>query len=718
MIVTISIILLLTACITDSANQAERGDKMGTEKHIHTNKLSSERSPYLLQHAQNPVDWSPWGTEAFQKAETENKLIFLSIGYSTCHWCHVMERESFENEEVANLMNRVFVSIKVDREERPDLDSIYMETAMTMNRRGGWPLNLILTPGGIPFYAATYIPKTQMMKLIPQLEEIWIQRPEDVRTTAQKILQALKDSNSEAPAGLQFEATDSYLDSISLDAFRDLEKRYDDQFGGFNRQPKFPQPHNLLFLLRQYYRTGNTDALDMVENTLQQMREGGIYDQAGFGFHRYSTDREWKLPHFEKMLYDQAILLLAYTEAYQLTGNSDYKQTSEEIIEYVMREMRAPGGGFYSAEDADSEGEEGKFYLWNYDEFINLLDKNGFSGEKYAGIFNLRKDGNYTDEAGGGKPGDNILFRTPDNRFGIISGEAEAVRSLLFDERERRIHPHKDDKILTDWNGLMISALARAAWIFDKEKYYEAAKKAAEFLLSEMKQPGGSLLHSYRRGDKGSLGMIDDYAFLIRALLELYRAGFDISYLKEAALLTEYTRAHFEDKKNGGYYQSDSEQTDLLIRRKELIDKAVPSGNSVMFENLQQLFKITGDPAYRNSAEGILKTLSDELSSYPSAFTMLLSAFDYSSQNGREIIVIGETEDVSQLMREINRQFHPGTIVLMKNPKTAAELEALAAYTTCYRLPAAKKAAVYVCTDFTCRAPVYGIEELRTVLTD
>ncbi len=678
-----------------------------------------ERSPYLLQHAHNPVDWFPWEDEAFKKAEAENKLIFLSIGYSTCHWCHVMEKESFEDEEVAQLMNRVFVSIKVDREERPDLDSVYMDIAMLLNKRGGWPLNLILTPGRKPFYAATYIPKDSsasgggMLKLIPKVQSVWKDRPEEVQAAAENILQALKNNNMETQNNLPVKLSGQQFDSIKAAAFNDLKKRYDAKYGGFNLQPKFPQPQNLLFLLRHYKNTDDSLSLTMVENTLLKMRAGGIYDHIGYGFHRYSTDRQWTLPHFEKMLYDQAMLILAYTETWQLTGNRSFRQTAEDVIEYVLRDMRSPEGGFYSAEDADSEGEEGKFYLWDYNEFANLIGRSGLDAEKYAGLFNMKDGGNYTDEASGRKPGDNILFLDPEKNNGAPEADYEAVRSLLFKEREGRVHPHKDDKILTDWNGLMIFALARAAWIFDEPKYYEAAETAARFLLNEMKGPDGSLLHSYRLGESGTLGMIDDYAFFIRGLLELYRAGFKTSYVEQAALLTEYAGNHFEDNTNGGYFQSDSLQTDLLIRKKSMMDNAVPSGNSLMFENLMQLFKLTGRAEYRAAAEGILRTLGDELSSYPSAFTTLLSALDYSGKDGREIVVVGEPDAAAEFIKEINSRFQSGTVVLLKTPETAVALKKLASYTAYYSLPEGRKAAVYVCTDFTCKAPVFTVEDLR-----
>jgi len=434
-------------------------------------------------------------------------------------------------------MNRVFVSIKVDREERPDLDSIYMDVAFMLNRRGGWPLNLILTPDGKPFFAATYIPKEGnqfgigMMDLIPKIEEAWLTRRSEVIAAGDQIIAALKDRNTESSSNFKIDLFSSNLNMITGKAFSQLEDTYEPEYGGFAAEPKFPQAHIFLFLLRFYHETGNTEALRMVEHSLRNMRTGGIYDHIGFGFHRYSTDKEWKLPHFEKMLYDQAMLILAYSEAYLVTGDKLYKNTANEVISYVLRDMTSKEGGFYSAEDADSEGVEGKFYLWDYDEIAQLL---GPEAEEFSDYYNLNPGGNNFDEASGTKPGDNILYLKPGSEISVPGKNFGGIRELLFNERELRMHPHKDDKILTDWNGLMIYALARAAWIFDDAGLHLAGKKAADFILSEMKQNDGSLLHEYRDGESGTSGMFEDYAFFIRALLELYRSDFDPKYLEEA----------------------------------------------------------------------------------------------------------------------------------------------------------------------------------------
>ena len=689
----------------------------------YTNRLAGENSPYLLQHAHNPVDWYPWGEEAFKQAETENKPIFLSIGYSTCHWCHVMEKESFEDTDVAELMNRAFVSIKVDREVRPDLDAIFMEAAMMLGSRGGWPLNLVLTPERRPFFAATYIPKKGngymkgMLELVPEIEALWRKEHVRILDTAEQVVSALKTHNAESESPTAIIAGDERQDKIKNAAAKALKQKYDPGFGGFGPAPKFPQPQNLLFLLRRYNSEGDALSLEMVENTLSRMSCGGLHDHLGGGFHRYSTDREWKLPHFEKMLYDQAMLLLAYTETYQLTRKPEYRRTAENIVEYVLRDLRSPGGGFYSAEDADSEGREGRFYLWEYKEFIDLLNRRGFNGKKYADYFNLELEGNFTEEASGLKTGENILeIRSNDASPPAGSEELARARSILFQDREKRPRPHKDDKLLTDWNGLMIFALAKASRVFNNDEYMVAAGDAAGFILKEMKQDDGSLLHSWRSGRGGTLGVLGDYAFLIRGLLELYRTGFDPAFLGEAASLSLYAVEHFEDKQNGGFFQSDRRQTDLLLRKKNLVDNALPSGNSVMYENLMQLFKLTGDTTWRDSAEGVLKTAADQIGSYPSAFCMLLSAFEFAGPSAREIVITGNSDETMEMLEVINRIFMPGCVVILKTAETATAIAGLAGYTESYPPAEPGKAAVYICTGFTCGKPVTTAEELKKQL--
>ncbi|NVM37221.1 MAG: thioredoxin domain-containing protein, partial [Candidatus Lokiarchaeota archaeon] len=471
------------------------------------NHLSNEKSPYLLQHAKNPVDWYPWGDNAFEKAKKENKPIFLSIGYSTCHWCHVMAHESFENEDVAEIMNEVFVSIKVDREERPDIDKIYMTVCQMMTGSGGWPLTIILTPDKKPFFAGTYFPKQTrfgrigLIDLIKQIKDLWNNQKTELMNSADQITFSLQNIDQESPG-------DKFSEANLKSTFQQLSIQYDSINAGFGDRPKFPTPHNLTFLLRYWKRTNDKKALEMVEKTLLEMRKGGIYDHIGFGFHRYSTDSKWLVPHFEKMLYDQALITIAYIEAYQATKKTIYRKIAEEIFEYVLRDMKSPEGGFYSAEDADSEGEEGKFYIWSKEELEQIFEKNELNLATI--VFNIDQSGNYLEESTGEKTGRNILHlkSIPESE---IQDDLEKIRIKLFNSREKRIHPHKDNKILTDWNGLMITALAKATVAFQDKIYLDAAKNATNFLLSNLKDTNGKLLHRYKDGISEITGYLSDY---------------------------------------------------------------------------------------------------------------------------------------------------------------------------------------------------------------
>jgi len=493
------------------------------------NKLIFEKSPYLLQHAYNPIDWHPWGEDAFEKAGRENKPIFLSIGYSTCHWCHVMEEESFDDPEVARLMNDAFVSIKVDREERPDIDSIYMTVCQMLTGSGGWPLTILMTPDKKPFFAGTYFPKENrfgrigMMELVPQIKEVWIQHYDEVVDSVNQVTEALRRA---AVTVSGKEINEAALKA----AYIQLSQGFDEEYGGFGTSS-----HSLFFLLRYWRRTGNERALEIVERTLQAMRHGGVYDHIGFGFHRYTTDRGWLVPHFEKMLYDQALIAMAYIEAYQATRKEEFADTAREIFTYILRDMTAPSGGFYSAEDADSEGEEGKFYLWTEEEIKKSLSEE--EAEFALKIFNAQKDGNFTEEITGHKTGKNILhLRKSLKEIAIdlkideqeVKRHLEEMRKKLFAFREKRIHPYKDDKILTDWNGLMIAALAKGAQVFDEPKYAEAARNAITFILKNLMRGDGRLLHRYREGQAAVPGNVNDYAFLIWGLIELYEATFEL----------------------------------------------------------------------------------------------------------------------------------------------------------------------------------------------
>jgi len=509
------------------------------ENIVTTNRLATEKSPYLLQHASNPVDWYAWGDEAFEKAAKEDKPVFLSIGYATCHWCHVMEHESFEDPIVASLMNEAFVNVKVDREERPDIDQVYMAVCQMLTGSGGWPLTIIMTPDKKPFFAATYIPKQSrygrmgMVDLVPRVQQFWQSDRDKLMESANQIVGRLDTTNRNRPGEVPAGVVDA--------AFEQLAARFDAPRGGFGDRPKFPSPHNLLFLLNYWARTGEAGALQMTEKTLEAMRLGGIFDHVGFGFHRYSTDSEWLVPHFEKMLYDQAMLALAYTDAAQATGSADYERVVREVLAYVLRDMTSPEGAFYSAEDADSEGEEGLFYLWTVDEMVEALENN--DGAFAVDLWNADPEGNYLDEATQRKNGTNILhlqetFDDASSRLQIdrnqLDARAEAVRAALFARREGRIHPLKDDKILADWNGLMAAAMARAGKTLHEPDYVDAAAASVDFVLTTMRTPDGNLLHRYRDGEAAVGAFLDDYAFLTWACLELYDATLDPAHLKRA----------------------------------------------------------------------------------------------------------------------------------------------------------------------------------------
>ncbi|HSD64270.1 MAG TPA: thioredoxin domain-containing protein, partial [Ignavibacteriaceae bacterium] len=560
-----------------------------------TNHLITEKSPYLLQHAYNPVDWYPWSEEAFEKAKHEDKPVFLSIGYSTCHWCHVMEKESFEDQEIAGLMNEAFVSIKVDREERPDIDGIYMSVCQMLTGSGGWPMTIIMTPDKKPFFAGTYFPKESrfrrpgMKELIQQLQDIWRKRREEVYQSASEIVEALSKGDEGRESGIDKD--------IFQKAYNEFEDRFDNKYGGFGSSPKFPSPHNFYFLLRFYIRENNVNALNMVEKTLHNMRLGGIYDHIGFGFHRYSTDREWLVPHFEKMLYDQALIAEAYIELFQITKNEIYRRTAEEILRYVQRDMTSPEGGFYSAEDADSEGVEGKFYLWTKEEIRNLLNEDS---ELISEIYNLKDSGNIPGE----NSGNNILhltrsFEEVAQERNVSSkdlvGKMSNARKILFAQREKRTHPFKDNKILTDWNGLMISTFAKASQVFNVEEYGEIAIKAADFIVNNLIDKEGRLLHRYKDGEAGIISNIDDYAFFIRGLIDLYESTFNNYWLDKAIELNKDMIEYFCDEQKGGFFFTPYYGEKLIVRQKEIYDGAVPSGNSIAILNLLKLGRITGD---------------------------------------------------------------------------------------------------------------------------
>ncbi|MFW6162984.1 MAG: thioredoxin domain-containing protein [Planctomycetota bacterium] len=688
------------------------------------NRLADSKSPYLLQHADNPVDWYPWGEEAFAKAKKEDKPIFLSIGYSTCHWCHVMAHESFEDPEVARLMNEALVSIKVDREERPDIDNVYMTVCQMMTGSGGWPLTILMTPERKPFFAATYIPKTSrfgrtgMVELIPKIQELWETRRDDVVQSADQIVEHLRSSTG----GQAGEALDPSVLALAADQ---LAARFDATHGGFGGPPKFPTPHNLTFLLRHWKRAGDEQSLKMVEETLRAMRLGGVYDHVGFGFHRYSTDARWLVPHFEKMLYDQALLAMAYVEAFQATGKADYERTARQIFTYVLRDMTAPQGGFYSAEDADSEGVEGKFYVWTVAELREVLG--GDDGDLAIRVFNATEDGNFIDEAHRRRTGTNILHLTkplPElaDDLGMdkdtLRERLEGIRRKLCERREKRVHPHKDDKVLTDWNGLMIAALAKGARAFGEPRYAEAATKAARFLLGTLRDADGRLLHRFRAGHVGVRAHLDDYAFLAWGLIELYEATFDVSHLAAAQELTDAMLDGFWDEEAGGFFFTADTAEGLLVRQKESYDGAVPSGNSVAMLVLLRLARITGRAEWEARAEAVGRAFASRVRRMPAAHTQLMAALDFAVGPSFEVVIAGQpgADDTEALLTALRTRFLPNKVVLLR--PAGVEEPPIARIAPFVEAQTARdgRATAYVCRDQACREPTTKKDEMLNAL--
>ena len=688
------------------------------------NRLAYEKSPYLLQHADNPVDWYPWGAEAFERARRENKPIFLSIGYSTCHWCHVMAHESFEDPQIGSLMNDAFVSVKVDREERPDIDMLYMTVCQMMTGSGGWPLTIIMTPDKKPFFAGTYIPRETrfgrlgMSDLIPRIKEIWATRKDEVLSSASQITTALQKATLPTPGEELGEAM------LHL-AYEQLRDRFDEKHGGFGGAPKFPTAHNLLFLLRYWKRTKDRKALDMVEKTLQEMRRGGIYDHIGFGFHRYSTDRQWLVPHFEKMLYDQALLAMAYIETFQATGREEYAQTAREIFTYVLRDMTAADGGFYSAEDADSEGEEGKFYLLTYGEIKRILAPE--EADFPVKVFNIAENGNFTDEVAGSKTGRNIPHLTKPlkeiaSELNVsvleLQKRLESIRQKLFAYRDKLIHPHKDDKILTDWNGLMVAALATGARVLTEPRYASAAKRAVGFILDNMLASDGRLLHRYRDGEAALPAHLDDYAFLIHGMLELYETTFEVDYLEKALRLNEYLLEHFWDDKNGGFYFTADDGEGLLIRQKEIYDGAIPSGNSIAMLNLLRLGRMTANSGLEQKAARIGRAFFENVRQSPSAYTQLMIAVDFAAGPSYEVVIAGDprADDTGKLLRAVQQEFIPNKIVIfLPAGFDSSDIKHIAPFTR-YQSTIDDKATAYVCVNHNCRLPTTDIDTMLSSL--
>ena len=682
-----------------------------------SNRLIDEKSPYLLQHAGNPVNWYPWGEEAFQKAKKENKPIFLSIGYATCHWCHVMAHESFEDEEVAGILNLDFIAIKVDREERPDVDKIYMSACQAMTGQGGWPLSIFLTPEGKPFFAGTYFPKSSRMRMpgfmdiLRQLAAIWQKDRLSILKASEEITKAIQSLDS----GRSEQA-------VSLDTLKkgheQLMRTFDPNWGGFDTAPKFPTPHRLTFLLRWHKRGADPVALNMVEKTLNAMRRGGIFDHIGFGFHRYSVDKKWLVPHFEKMLYDQALLAMAYTEAYQVTGKAKFAQVVREILTYVLRDMTAPEGGFYCAEDADSDGKEGLFYVWTPGEVKKHLgDK---LGDLFCRFHDITDEGNFED-------GNSIphIPVDPDafaKKEGVDLKRLETVledaRQQLFIVREKRIHPLKDDKILTAWNGLMIAALAKASQALGDQTYTDAARRAASFISKSLREADGRLLRRYRQGDAAYPGYLDDYAFFVWGLIELYEATFDVSYLEEAVSLNEEMIDVFWDKKGGGLFFTGRGNESLIIQNKEIYDGALPSGNSVAALNFLRLGRMTGNINLEKKYEQLIRYFSGQITEHPMAYTQLLAALDFMVGPSKEIVITGDhTLDSTQAMiASVHRRFLPNKVLLFRPQGLKGKrLVGLSPFIE-PMAPMNQQPTVFLCEQYACQTPITDVDQLNSAI--
>ena len=676
------------------------------------NRLAGEQSPYLQQHAHNPVDWFPWGEEAFVKAREMDRPIFLSIGYSTCHWCHVMERESFEDDEVADLLNRYFVAIKVDREERPDVDHVYMTACQAMTGSGGWPLTVLMTPDKKPFYVGTYFPKTSrhglpgLLEVLRIVAERWSDDRGELVRAGDSVTESLQPRLGDTRPGV-------FSEAILHAGFRQLRDAFDPEYGGFGPPPKFPSSHNLSFLLGYWRWTGADEARTMVEETLDAMHAGGIYDHLGYGFSRYSVDRAWLVPHFEKMLYDNALLAATYLEGYQATGRARYARVADEVLQYILRDMTGPEGGFYSAEDADSEGEEGKFYLWSQEEIHRILGPD--TGERFCRAYGVTEAGNFE--------GKNILnriaarspFAPEGDAEPVEDGEFEDERNRLFAAREERVRPQRDDKVLTGWNALAITAMARASRVLDRPEYLGAAVRAAEFLWTNLRDENGRLLARYRAGEAGHLGYVDDYAFFIGALLDLYDADMKPIWLDRALRLQRDQDRLFLDEAEGGYFFYGSDGEALLARPKEIHDGALPSGNAISALNLLRMGRLTGDETWSRSGEEVLGSFAGDVTRHPAAYGQSLVAMLFALVPGREVVVASgrSAEDVRRDLRPLARIFSPETTFLYRLTGEAyVGIEALAPFVADME-PAEGETRFYVCRNWSCERPT---EDLHRVI--
>ncbi len=699
------------------------------------NVLSQSNNPYLIQHSDNPVHWKMWDNASFQMAKRLQKPLFISIGYSTCHWCHVMARESFEDREVAELLNRMFISIKVDREERPDIDNFYMDIALKMNGSGGWPLTVIATPEGKPFFTATYIPKNGvpgragLMELLPEIDRLWRTEKQKVLNSADSIIEAVLESNSRAKTQQIDLSSETEYDIPSIqDVLASLKNSFDPQAGGFGTAPKFPQAHLLDFLI-QYGGSmeSSNQAARMVMKSLNRMRAGGIYDHIGFGFHRYATDRFWKVPHFEKMLYDQAQLALLYTDAYAATLQPEYEQTVREIFHFCKNELLTEEGAFFSALNAESEGKEGWFYLWGYTEMDSLLSK---SEKELLRSFNVHPDGNWIDPVTREAESTNIL-QAPSISTAIAPvPNWEQVRQKLYDYRVQKPLPDKDDKIITSWNAQMARAFARAGRVLNDSTFIADSEKVVEFLLSKMRKKDGTLMHVYRQGSVKVDGQIEDYGFLISALIELYSSTFRIEYLNTALELMQLTLDMFEDTRSGGFFTAAgcseigpktdpaSRSGHVALNFKALYDGAIPSSTSIVVENLELLFRLTGELEYRNAVLRTLSAHKSEISATPTACSLIIgSVYRLLSGKSREIVVVGEGEEAEAMLELLRTGPYPKAVIHHKTSGNAEALADAAGFTNTLTSNSTSGAAAYVCSGFSCERPVTTAQDLQKLIS-
>ncbi len=674
----------------------------------HTNRLAREKSPYLLQHQHNPVDWFAWGDEAFAKARQENKPIFLSIGYSTCHWCHVMERESFENEDLAKFLNQHFISIKVDREERPDVDKIYMTAVQALTGQGGWPLNCFLTPDLKPFYGGTYFPpeskmgRPSFLQVLQQINELWQKRHGDVLGSAENIHAKLESFTAQ-----QTNSTSQLSPALLRSAAAQFKEEYDATNGGFGGAPKFPRPAQLAFLLREGIRFGDKDAVKMILHTCDKMAAGGMYDQLGGGFARYSVDAEWLVPHFEKMLYDNAQLVNLYLDAYLVSGEKKHADIARDIIRYVLRDMTHPEGGFYSAEDADSEGKEGKFYCWTKSELSKLLTNEELKvAVRYFGI---TEKGNFVDHSDPNPlPNQNVLSIAQPEISAADKTLLNSAKKKMFDARSKRIRPHLDDKILASWNGMMLGAIARASVILGEENYRAAAEKNLAFLQSKLWDAKTKTLFArWRDGERNSVQLLDAYANLLAGVLDLYEATLEPKYLEFALALAETMLAKFYDANEGGFYQSAADSKDLILRVKEDYDGAEPSGNSVAILALLKLGAITDRKVFKEAAEKSLRHFSNRLQNLPQAVPYLLLALDYFLEEPKRVVIVGDPKQAGELLRAAHSVYQPNKIVLGNQGPVEEFAKSL---------PTKDAPIVFLCTGTACQPPTKEPQKIRELL--